>query len=73
MNKVKRFLCTMDAGNAAFVIVIASLYLICAALMGFEQFIVAVFTGLGLLVCFCAIGYGVYKVIVYAQSKCKDK
>ena len=72
MNKVKRFLCTMDAGNAAFVIVVGSLYLVCAFLMGFTKFVGAVLLGTLLCGVFFGVGIGIYKAIKYAQSKCKE-
>lgn len=72
MNRVKKFLCTMDAGNAAFVIVVGSLYLVCAVLMGWTKFIGAILLGLLLCGSFFGVGVGIYKAIKYAQSKCKE-
>ena len=72
MNKVKQLLCTMDPFLATMNTITLFMLGVLIHMMGFEHVLIVIAAGAVCTVVLAGIGIGIYKAIVYAQSKCKE-
>ncbi len=73
MKRIKKFLCTADPLLSTMGLMLAALIIAEMFLMGFG--VVLIMFGLGCVACAVsiAIGWVIYKTIVFAQEKCCDR
>ncbi len=70
MYKIKNFFCTTEPGWLAFYIIIGLILIGEALVIGFEFIaVVSIFAAAGTAV--YGIGYGLYHLIKYLQTKCQ--
>ncbi len=71
IKRIRDFFCNADPIGLTFIIVVGGLYLTMLGLSGIKEFLLTIAVGLVLTGLLFAVGWVVYKIVVFAQGFCK--